>query len=333
MSRRPGGADVSVARRLIIFEGPDAAGKTTMARHVAREIRARYVHLGPFPGVSNSALSRFYAEAISPAVTGLADVVLDRSWLSEPIYGKIFRGSDRVGVIHRRMLERGALGCQTVVALCMPPLERVLSAFTRRSKDGELPKGTGDVEAIYAAYLEAHASGEAWTSLPVVTLNPFDELEGTRHRSELFTAAAYNSRAGSRAPLGVVGNPNARTVVVTSGLPGHTDRDALVRWPFTGFGDYFSMTLTGALKATGVDESEVAWLSLPEVPTSQYGRKEVATWLETRGPENIIVLGDAARSVLNQFGVEFISVKDKDAYGPGAVAFEILRSVHEGRGR
>src|ERR1700743_601382 len=99
---------------LIIFEGPDGSGKTSAAKALAKKMNARYVHHGPYSRMG-SGLPRIYLESMLPAIYGHQPVVLDRSWLSEIPYGIAFRdGMDRVG-IRRRILERVALRCQTIV--------------------------------------------------------------------------------------------------------------------------------------------------------------------------------------------------------------------------
>src|SRR5882757_4772670 len=102
---------------LTIFEGPDGSGKTTAAKAFAAEMGARYVHLPQFKRVTTG-LPRMYLEAMLPALLGYQDVVMDRCWLSEVPYGRVFRdGADRVGEISRHMLERVALRAGALVVL------------------------------------------------------------------------------------------------------------------------------------------------------------------------------------------------------------------------
>ena len=42
---------MTLSRELTIFEGPDGAGKTTLAKAYAELTGARYVHFGPLPRV------------------------------------------------------------------------------------------------------------------------------------------------------------------------------------------------------------------------------------------------------------------------------------------
>src|SRR4051812_18522188 len=118
------------SKRLVILEGPDGAGKTTLAEQLGRR-GWLVVHLGPFLQVDDD-LARLYVEAMMPAILGHADVVLDRCWLSEIPYGLVMRdGDDRLGW-QRRLLERLALRCRATVIRCLPPREIAKSWWTAR---------------------------------------------------------------------------------------------------------------------------------------------------------------------------------------------------------
>lgn len=118
-------------KTITIVEGPDGGGKSTLAERLAREQDAILIHSGPFRGVRH--LTRIYANMLSPALLGDANVVLDRSWISEPIYGAVFRnGDDRVGDAGREELEELAHRACGVVILCMPPFEACLAAYQAR---------------------------------------------------------------------------------------------------------------------------------------------------------------------------------------------------------
>lgn len=79
--------------KLIIFEGPDCCGKTTLAKAYARANKAMYFHCTATPALFN-ALGDYHINVFDNAETNIAngvDVVLDRFWPSEVAYGVMFK--------------------------------------------------------------------------------------------------------------------------------------------------------------------------------------------------------------------------------------------------
>ena len=119
-------------RGIILLEGPDCSGKTTLARHLVNEHGARYIHCR-----RDKNIWRLQTGALRLAARwaekGL--VVLDRHWISECIYGKVFRGSSAFphsARSIRRMLDRFG----TLTVLCVPPAEFVVENHAKRAKAG-----------------------------------------------------------------------------------------------------------------------------------------------------------------------------------------------------
>lgn len=76
-------------RGIIILEGGDCSGKTTLARRLIDRYGARYIHNGVHRDVWKRHVAAFrYARRLAEDYL----VVIDRLWLSEQIYGQIFRG-------------------------------------------------------------------------------------------------------------------------------------------------------------------------------------------------------------------------------------------------
>ena len=116
--------------RLIIVEGPDGAGKTTVARDLVRRFGLAVHHHGPYAG--QSSIAHHYDRSLDFARWG-PGIVMDRSWLSEPIYGRAMRGGcTRISPVEKRMLERRARALNAVVVLAMTDLERCQSVWSAR---------------------------------------------------------------------------------------------------------------------------------------------------------------------------------------------------------
>lgn len=81
---------------IIVFEGADAAGKTTLAGVVKKVAeaagqKAEYIHGVPFCGWCEEAHRAMLHAALDHAAKGKI-VCVDRHWPSEFVYGPIFRG-------------------------------------------------------------------------------------------------------------------------------------------------------------------------------------------------------------------------------------------------
>ena len=107
---------------IIILEGPDGGGKTTLAETLRAQLQSNgmthVIKHGPYKGVQSEDLCKIFFRSMSQALTYDDHVIMDRSWLSEPIYGNVYRkGENRVDMPRRRMLERVALSRGAVVVL------------------------------------------------------------------------------------------------------------------------------------------------------------------------------------------------------------------------
>ena len=81
--------------RIVVFEGADSVGKTTLARAVAEDNGWRYMKMSS-PTASKPAEQRIEQKrCIELALDGLKHddgFVFDRSWLGEWVYAPLFRG-------------------------------------------------------------------------------------------------------------------------------------------------------------------------------------------------------------------------------------------------
>ncbi len=264
-----------LSKHVTIFEGCDGSGKSTAAAAYAKATNARLVHLGPFPRVG-SGLGRMYAEAMMPAVLGLQDVVLDRSWLSEPIYGAVFReGEDRIGNGSQRMLERLALRCGAVVVWCDPGLAQVKVTYEARHTS-EVLNGKrvdfGNLARVHSLYEEAS------TDLPEVYYNyMLDQQPSTMH----WLINQVTARRNPCHPVGLLsaGNWDAKTVIVGQEFAYHKNQDPLYQWPFASFSqDGCSQWLAQQLDIVERSEADLLWVNADQMLTGIHlvGRKIIS---------------------------------------------------------
>lgn len=244
---------------LIILEGPDGAGKSTLAARLGTELGARVVHLGPFKGLTN--IAHLYVEAMQPALDGYQPVVLDRSWLSEPIYGAVHRGGrDRVGPVYARMLERVAWRCYPVVIRCLPPVEACLATFRAR-KGIEYLDSEAALRAVHLGYTHL---GKLH-GLPTLDYNYLHGESRIREvvavlRQRLAVAPDRLAPATLPATLPVAGNSRAPYVLVGEALAERKAHDPFAQYPFVSFsGAGCSAWLAQQLLDAGIGEHRLLW--------------------------------------------------------------------------
>ena len=248
------------AKRLVILEGPDCGGKTTLLKEfdygdMAGALR---VHHGPYPRLTAAQLPRYYMDSMRPLLDQYEHMLMDRCWLSEPIYGQAFRnGQDRVGTSARRHLERIAMRHGAVVVLCLPPWEKVKEAWLARKgadSEAEYLDRIEQLEQVYRSYERLQDT----TDLPVV------RYDYTIHRHQIQQLRREVGRVAM--PLhpnhSTVGNLDGKIILVGEKPSDHTDQDTLRQFPFCSFSNQGSSRwLTSHLDATGISEADLLWVN------------------------------------------------------------------------
>ena len=136
--------------RVVVLEGPDGAGKTTLARHLVDKYGFEYLHTGP-PGDGNLLLQ--YASVLDAAVRSHRNTVIDRLHIGESVYGPLLRGVDRIGSTGQLILQRIIRGGGVIEVFCLPPYKTCYGNwFRRRQEKGELVDNSNLFDQIYNRY-------------------------------------------------------------------------------------------------------------------------------------------------------------------------------------
>lgn len=278
---------MTTSARLWILEGPDGGGKSTLAAQLARVTGARVVHLGPFPRITRG-LGRLYVEAMLPALQGLADVVLDRSWLSEPIYAEARRHAPaRLNATDLRMLERVAARCRTTVVRCLPPLATCAKVWAAR-RGTEYLRTAEELAGVWGLYAVGPETG-----LPVVN---FDYTAGVDELSVIQQLCIDFPRTFTTCPHALAtasaGYLDASVLLVGDKFAAHKEQDTLQQYPFVSFtGDGCSRWLTTQLAEAGVIERALLWANVDQ---------DLRALLMTAPRvKTVVALGESAADVLN----------------------------------
>ena len=278
------------SRQLTIFEGPSGAGKSQLARAYAERTGAQYVKCGAHPSLGTE-LPRMYAKAMMPAVLGHCDVVMDRCWLSERVFGRAYRdGADRVGRVKMRMLERLAWRCQTTVVALRPDWDVVVSCnFGNRPIPDRL-------KTAYDFFADLK------TSLPIATLNPHNGGTWMLYETLLAQIDNFVAHRASRPhdiAIASAGNLQASTLMVTPNPPPVGPTEPAYRWPFGCWDDSIAYNVT-------------AWLPMPENELLWLHIGDVAAWRDTvsKLPPDIVATDDAVADALWGLGVRSKTLRD-----------------------
>jgi hypothetical protein len=286
---------------IIILEGPDGAGKSVLAETLKIRLTKEgwtvvSHHHGPYPELKDPSL--YYLTSMRRRVhAGLARyaVILDRSWLSEPIYGQALRGGiDRVGLGSRRMLERVALRCGALVVKCYPPYATAKANWARR-KGLELTDDNAAFDKIYEGYLLTK------TDLPVIMYDYTGERGQLDRILEIAIAEAERAKSS---PKDGIGYWHEDSVLLVG------DRVSQYGWPDLPFVAFkrggCSAWLAEKLEAWGVREHQLYWLN------AYRQSPELLGW--PQAPRRVIALGTLAGSWLDRAGVEHMLVQHPQAH-------------------
>lgn len=145
-------------RGIIVLEGADGTGKTTLARALCERYDGVYIHNRYHKGVG---IWRYHLASLRWAARVAQErlVVVDRHWPSECVYGRVYRdgpaykASSRA--LHRALLRFGA-----VYVVCAPRVQVVIDNHKRLK--GERREMYGDVSQVAQRYVALWNGTGAW---------------------------------------------------------------------------------------------------------------------------------------------------------------------------
>lgn len=121
---------------IIIVEGPDGAGKSTLIRNIAQGARmSTYTHFGA-PESDEDAFGYYkkYAAAIKQCKPEVINI-FDRSWYSDMVYGPIMRSREEMTQEHADMLSSMVVAAGGgIVVYCTAPVKTLWSRCRQRGE-------------------------------------------------------------------------------------------------------------------------------------------------------------------------------------------------------
>lgn len=137
---------------IYVLEGPDGAGKTSLAMKLKGLTGARYVHLT----YRFKDKMHLYHTAAIRLVAHLAQhqpVVLDRWWPSEIVYADAYRGGSKF-TKHYFLLEHIATSLGVVYVVCLPEDKELYVKFYNKLKGERVEMYDEGMDRVYEGYRE-----------------------------------------------------------------------------------------------------------------------------------------------------------------------------------
>jgi hypothetical protein len=133
---------------IIILEGPDGSGKTTLAHDLQQRFNLAYHHEGPPP--PNVPI----LDHLGTVLDGYRgkNVVIDRFALGERVYGPIVRGHDSLGADGWKVIRRLMRAVGAMEVLCLPSYDTCYAAWS--SGRAEMFNKVEHFKQFYAKYVE-----------------------------------------------------------------------------------------------------------------------------------------------------------------------------------
>lgn len=233
---------------IIILEGPDGAGKTTLADQLCTRYDLRYHHEGPPPsGIDALEYYGHILEGERELIAGGAKgIVFDRLALGERVYGPIYREHDRLGENGWRVFQRLINAANAVQVMCLPPYQTCYESWS-----------SGRNEMIARSKVDVFHR----------TYNRFDDLASpsqirydwtTDELTWLCGEIEAEDKSRHALPPGMNGAPNGRYLFV--GEKGANPESLTTDLAFFGVTNS-SWWLTECLDQAGFREDEIAFVN------------------------------------------------------------------------
>ena len=117
---------------IIIIEGPDGSGKTTLANTISRQTGYPVIHRSqPKTEEEKKLMMQEYVDTIKRGT----NAIFDRCWYSEMVYGPIMRDASVISYPEMYELERMLAKHGAIVIHCTDKPEVLWRRATRRGED------------------------------------------------------------------------------------------------------------------------------------------------------------------------------------------------------
>lgn len=292
---------------IIVIEGADGVGKTTLARYLCKELGARYLHAGfdPSWNIFNYHVRILYRAVRMVIKTG-KPVVVDRLWLSEAVYAEVFRGGTPWG-LQGRLFQRvlGRVGGTYVMCLTNDPTGHRRRMKKLRGERFEMFEDVQKVSELYEkvtygrdqnfrakvkpSYLEYLIRNDGLLGKKQLNVVLYDESRWNDLKSVLDEVRDRLTVTSCNFPLlddykifNGVGNTVTSKYLLLGDVPNANKANRRFNWPFFEYRNS-SLYLTKVLNDLGLPEEKIFIININDT----YGVEMTRKWLEYKQSKKI----------------------------------------------
>ena len=291
---------------IYVLEGPDGAGKTTLAEQFVKQHGAHYIHM-TYRWKKQMFTYHWGCLEHALVLARTQPVVIDRWWPSINIYDDEFRGR-RDFPMAGRFLDRAGLANGIVYIMCLPSNSDIHERrFHEKAAAGqEMYDSVSGVTARYQEWYKAVQYRADWLRYDWITQGRDMDMLVTNARRRWLQ---MNSRispefANNRQFAGnmFAGHPKALIVGERS-----NPKNRHGHWPFFEYGNS-SLWLAECLEEAGVAEYDLVWANAFD--TSGWAQPGVLKKVfEKSGTTKIVAMGNKADQVVWSAGLRSYSEK------------------------
>lgn len=263
--------------RVVILEGPDGGGKTTLAKKLV-EAGFEYKHEGPPPpGVD---LLAHYLRILYDSLMSKRNVVHDRLWLGERIYGPIVRGVDRIGDEGQTLFDRLHRSKPIHQYICSPKLGVARANYLEKIKEkDDYLKCEHNWTSVFNGYM-------SWVYNHAKMGDMYNYQDPDSYQNVVDRIMSHKVALGSL-PDGTIGSPTAKYLFIGD-KPNHLTIDV----PFfavNGSSGYFNK----ALKLAQIKEANLAVSNAKSAIGTKHSLTEIVRSLPYI--EKVFLMGGVAK--------------------------------------
>lgn len=279
---------------IIVLEGADCSGKTTLGQFLSKRWDAAYIHATyRFP----KAMFNYHTAILNKAIklSEKQPVIVDRWWPSELLYAEAFRNGSPWPMIGR-MLDRVAIKQNVIYVGCIPSNANwQQSTFENRAaQGGEMFDKNDKVAELYRQWASSMANRHDFMLYDVVKQGSemgrlADSIE---ERYGFLKAAAIKHWDDPDIKVWAGNSVNPEMLIIgEKANPGYR-REV---WPFFEH-DNASLFVTNALENAGIHERQLAWYN-PISHDETTNPALLKGLVENLKPKHVVSLGATADKI------------------------------------
>ena len=286
---------------IIVLDGPDGSGKTTLGNELVKQLGAKYLHLTYRWG---SKMNLYHTAALYYILREATKrpVVLDRWWMSELVYADVYRNGSKWPLLYR-MFEKAAIRHGITYVMCRPVDREAYVEHFKRLKESREEMYSDNMEKVYDGFRDIEHKLKNQNHPHLLT---YDWMQSGQYVPEVakniyeFAFDRFSGNGAISAPFdfyNITGSfQYARHLLLGDELNPKTRREV---WPFFDYGNS-SLYLAQVLEWLNVPEHDLMHINANHrFQTITNGYIKIAAERKL----NIIAMGTKAYNHLHSLGI------------------------------